>query len=459
MQSIGKTAFSHNPNIKSVAIHEKVKKITVWGFFDCQNLQAIHVSEHNPNYADIDGVLYNKDKTELLLFPAGKTRYTIPDGVKRIGDYAFSGCEKLTEVIIPQSVTSVGKEAFYKCRSLVSVSLPDTVTEMGERVFGMCTALKSIAFPAKMKTIAFETCCYCSSLEKIVIPEGVVEISADAFKECGSLKVVSIPKSVEKIGKFAFSNCSALTEVHLHEGLITIGFGAFMECDCLQSMNIPKSVKTIEDKALPKKFMPKTAKNAKKKPSNFAITDGYLEKYHEPDSDILDEKCEGYPFEEYLADCNGHNFPSWSKVKIPNDVTIIGNGCFEECISITSVTIPEGVKKIEDGAFYDCLYLDKVVIPESIEEIGSKIFELCFNLREISFVKNGKKVKIHFNYNDYSRDMSSLNDDSAEQMDLLTQFITARTEDQCNAIISKITSDRVKDELEKIVKKIYNNAK
>lgn len=111
--------------------------------------------------------------------------------------------------------------------------------------------------------------------------------------------------------------------------------------------------------------------------------------------------------------------------------------------------------KIEDGAFYECLNLDRITIPESVEEIGSKIFELCFNLRGVSFVKNGKKVKFPFDYSDYGKSLSFLDKNGEKQMNLFTQFITAKTKEECNDIISQITSDRVKHELGKILKKIY----
>lgn len=189
--------------------------------------------------------------------------------------------------------------------------------------------------------------------------------------------------------------------------------------------------------------------------SKFEIENGRLVGYNEPDSDTLDDKCYGEPFEEYLQNCNGQNFPSWSKVRIPNDVTVIGKGCFEECHSIAVVTILKGVTKIEDCAFYECLNLDRITIPESVEEIGSKIFELCLNLRTISFVKNGKKVKFQFDYNDYGVYLSSLDKKGEKQMNLLAQFIMAKTKEECSEIISNIISDRAKEELIKILEKCF----
>ncbi len=81
--------------------------------------------------------MFNKDKSELITYPAGKTdsEYAIPNSVTSIGNYAFENCTNLTSVTIPDSVTSIGRYAFYDCTSLTSVTIPNSVTSIGDGAF------------------------------------------------------------------------------------------------------------------------------------------------------------------------------------------------------------------------------------------------------------------------------------------------------------------------------------
>lgn len=106
---------------------------------------------------------------------------------------------------------------------------------------------------------------------------------------------------------------------------------------------------------------------------------------------------------------------------------MIGVECFSECNNVVVVTIPEGVTTIEDWAFNNCFILNKVTIPESVDKIGSMIFDECYNLWIISFMKNGKKVKFAFDYSEYDELKGK---GFKTQMNLLTQFITAKTKNR-----------------------------
>ncbi len=126
------------------------------------------------------------------------TAIVIPDGVTRIGDYAFNRCSKLKSVTIPDSVTSIGGNAFLQCPSLTSIKIPISVTSVG--------------------TYAFEGC---TSLTNITIPDSVKSIYAWAFANCTNLSSLTIPASVTSIGYGLFSNCTSLTDVTLGNGFNT----------------------------------------------------------------------------------------------------------------------------------------------------------------------------------------------------------------------------------------------
>ena len=154
--SIGGGAFHNCRSLTSVTIPDSVTSIGRWAFYYCRSLTSINVDKNNKNYSSSDGVLYNKNLTELVCCPGGKTSVTIPDSVTSIGDGAFSGCRNLTSVTIPDSVTEIGWDAFEDCSSLTSVTIPDSVTEIGGYAFEGCSSLKSVTIPKSVTEIAEE---------------------------------------------------------------------------------------------------------------------------------------------------------------------------------------------------------------------------------------------------------------------------------------------------------------
>ena len=131
--SIGQDVFQSCYRLTSVTIPSSLTSIGLYAFSFCTSLTTINVDPDNPNYASIDGVLYNKNLTALIQFPGGKgVAFTIPSGVTTIGSYSFGSCASLTSVSIPDSVQSIGKYAFCYCSPLTSmtflgVTAPTTV--------------------------------------------------------------------------------------------------------------------------------------------------------------------------------------------------------------------------------------------------------------------------------------------------------------------------------------------
>ena len=143
------------------------------------------------------GVKYSKDWKKLLKAPAGlKGEYSISEGVKVIGDWAFAFCNSLTIINIPNSVTTIGYSAFAWCEFLTIINIPNSVTSIGNSAFEGCECLISINIPNSVTTIGKDAFAFCDSLTSIYIPNSVTTIGNWGFGACKSLTSITIPNSV-----------------------------------------------------------------------------------------------------------------------------------------------------------------------------------------------------------------------------------------------------------------------
>ena len=321
VMEIGSSAFSGCSSLTSITIPNSVTNIGDSTFWGCSSLTAIYVAVDNKNYTSVNGVLFNKDKTALICYPAGKTdkSYNITNSVTSIGDYAFNGCSSLTSVTIPNSVTEIGGSAFVGCASLKSITMPNSVTSIGDMAFYKC-----------------------SSLTSITIPDSVTSIGSSAFSDCSKLRSITIPNSVTSIGAWAFNGCTGLTAINV----------------AMENQNYvsPDGVLYNKDKTTIICYP------AGKKGNNYKIPDGVTEI-----GSIAFSRCS-----------------SLTSVTIPNSVTSIGSGAFNGCTSLTRVTIPNSVTKIGWNAFSGCTSLTSITIPNSVISIDWYAFMGCTSLKSIT---------------------------------------------------------------------------
>ncbi len=147
VMSIGESAFYGCISLTSITIPDSVTSIGNYAFDNCNSLEKINVSENNAKYASVDGILYDKNKTEIMHIPKNiKGDVTIPDGVTSIGDWAFYGCSSLTGVTIGNGVISIGKHAFSSCSSLTGVTIGNGVISIDNYAFKGCSSLKDITY-------------------------------------------------------------------------------------------------------------------------------------------------------------------------------------------------------------------------------------------------------------------------------------------------------------------------
>ena len=167
---------------EEIFIPHSVTKLGMNPFRYCFKLAAIRVDADHPVLATIDGVLFDKTEKKLICYPCAytATEYTVPWGVKAIGDFAFTDSYSLERIDL-NGVSSIGKVAFGGCYALKEIYIPENVTEIPEAAFAGCMALESVYLPSGLKSIgeaAFEGC---YSLREIAIPASVTYIHEDAF--------------------------------------------------------------------------------------------------------------------------------------------------------------------------------------------------------------------------------------------------------------------------------------
>ncbi|MCD8015850.1 MAG: leucine-rich repeat domain-containing protein, partial [Lachnospiraceae bacterium] len=148
---IESNVFEECSQLTQLTIPGTVTEFDADFLYGCSNLQTIIGTD---GYTSLDGVLFNGEQTELLLYPSGKVgKYEIPDGVTRIGDSAFANAVGLTQIIFSDSVTEVGNWAFNNCGNLYDAQLSESVGTIGMGAFLNCPYLSEISIPDSVSVI------------------------------------------------------------------------------------------------------------------------------------------------------------------------------------------------------------------------------------------------------------------------------------------------------------------
>lgn len=326
--AIGMSAFMDCRNLEQIIIPESVRRIGDNAFTNCYHIKEINipakvyelfassfggiggninVDVNNKDFSSIDGVLFNKDSSQLIKCPANKRgKYVVPDKVSQIGYSAFQFCSLLEEIVLHNKITFINLNAFANCENLKIVKLPssidilttglfsydinlkvveipDNVSIIQSNVFLGCENLDSVYIPAKINTIgsmAFVgTKCfvtvdkandvfsnldgdlynksqtlliYASQKDGIFkMPDSVVTIGENAFNQRSGVTEVIFSKSLKTIQSMAFSNCPDLERINLPEGLESIDQYAFSSCCSVKSIVLPASLNKLGESSIP----------------------------------------------------------------------------------------------------------------------------------------------------------------------------------------------------------------
>ena len=268
------------------------------------------VDANNTVYSSLNGVLYNHDKTELLLYPGRKfTDVKLAGTVRKIADNAFSNTY------------------------ITDVTLPDSVEEIGENAFMSCSRLKTLKVGKKLRTIGDYAFCGCDHLEAVSFPASLRTLGNDVFYDCTKLSKITFSEGLKTVGDYCFCGVG-VTRFELPSTLTAIGKGAFNACSQCSEITIPASNKY------------------------FTSIDGVL--YDKEVSELL---C--WPMKKagsltvpgsvkIIPSYTGSGRSSVVGITLLNGVTAISTGSFRGCENLESVYIPASVTAIGTNCFDNC---------------------------------------------------------------------------------------------------------
>lgn len=263
--TIHEYAFNCDSTLRVINIGASVTDIDCKAFYSCWALQCIYVDENNPNYCDVDGVLYNKDKTVLICYPIDHDKYLRSEygytnlvddngnpmeelwGTTEKYDEAFFNeyNEKVRTYVVPSTVETIGPLCF-NYANIDTYYLPDSLKEIGTLAFFDCGNMHNI-------------------YSYVPSEEGMAQTRYPDAKPLLGALYLSLPEGLEKIGSDAFTRDRGLSYMYIPAGVTYIGHHAFWdsvykdgkELKGITQMNIAASEESFKNGTIGSQWCPK----------------------------------------------------------------------------------------------------------------------------------------------------------------------------------------------------------
>ncbi len=347
--SVNPSAFENCSTAKTVVIGPYVQTIASNPFRFCESLETIEVHPDNEWFTVKDGVLLTIDGKTLVSGIRTAMECIIPDGVERIGIYAFAD-SSLKSVVIPESVIEIGNYAFKGCSDLITVNV-DHVKTISQCSFINCTSLESINL-VDTEIIEHGAFAHCEGLTEVIIGPNLKTMTRNPFIGTTSLTEFTLDpenpwftvvdgvlfsKSLSSI--YAFPSGHS-TEYTVPEGTSVIRASAF-ESSIIESITIADSIIAIDN-------------------------DAFYNCVELVDVDL------GSKVQILCADIFA-GCESLESIVIPDSVKYLDSGIFSYCTSLSSVELGSGITNIPESMFYDTA-ITSIFIPANVTYINMDAF-------------------------------------------------------------------------------------
>lgn len=362
VKSIGNEAFASS-DLEEANFSSSFESLGEDVFADCFYFSQINIDENNPNYSSDQGVLYNKDKTELLIYPRNKqdTSFQVPQTVTKICERAFKYNSYLQSIVLSdQGLLSIENDAFYNCSALTSIKIPTTCSSIGDFAFYGCINLTKV------------------DRENIL----QISIGQSAFENCYKLNDFKLDY-ITSLGARAFYNCQSLMSINLSNNYLEFGQSVFTNAPIIY--NTYQNGQYLGSESNPYRYLVSVID---KDVSTFTI--------HKSCASICDntfENCQNLTSitlhygilrigDSAFRGC--YSLRSVTQDSNPVGMQSIGGYAFYGCENLTTVEIPNlSAEKIEPYTFYNCMSLNVFSLPIEVTNIGSYAFYNCKNLQYI----------------------------------------------------------------------------
>ena len=270
VETIGKCCFYNCKNISRVVIGSNLKTISGTSSVDynnafslCSNLKEFVVKNNNTYFSSQDGILYNKDKTKLILAPEGYevNDLYIPNSVKEIGDYSFYGNANVkSKIYLPEGLISIGRQSFSQCGISGEVNIPSSVTSISYSSFRNVEYVTKINVNSNNLNYSSQDGILYNkdkteliiapkgiTINNLTLPDSLKVIDSLAFDGCkGITGTLTLGENLKTIKERAFEGCSGIDKIVLNNNLKVIENGAFNCSNALGTVIIPESVISIK---------------------------------------------------------------------------------------------------------------------------------------------------------------------------------------------------------------------
>ena len=336
VRSIGELAFAKCSNLTSVTIPKSVSALGDGAFAFCSSLVGFTVAAANSSFASTGNILFNSSKTSLLAYPASRDgdKFTVPQTVRTIGCYAFSGASKLSEVVLQSNVTSINAYAFAGSSVKTIDMTESTLATVGSYAFEGCTKFSTVTFPGSVSAVGSGALSGCTALTSATLSSRMTVLGDYLFDGCKSLSQISIPSTLKTIGKASFRACSSLTAAAIPDSVTSVGDEAFKDCSSLKTFNLGGGVLSISGDVF--EGCAKLEEFKVSKDNYYSASDGVL-------MNRAKTRLVCYPAGKAAT-----------SYVVPSSVTRIGPSAFHGCSKLKGLTVGSTVTTIDSGAVYGC---------------------------------------------------------------------------------------------------------